>query len=53
METNTKEYVLSCIEDYDKIVFDDINEYARIKGTKQKIVSKELMDIIEQEFELF
>lgn len=51
METNIKECVLSCIEDYDEMMFADINEYARIKGIKQKFISKELPDKIEQEFE--
>ena len=51
METNKEEYILSCIEDYDKIVFADIEENAKRKSTKQKFISKELLNKIEQEFE--
>ena len=40
-----KEYVPSCIEDYDEIVFADIEEYVRRKGQKQTAISKELPDI--------
>ena len=53
MEIDNKEYILSCIEDYNKIVFADIEEYVRRKSTKRKFISRELLDKIEQEFELF
>lgn len=51
MGIDNKESILSCIEDYNKIVFADIEEYARRKNTRQKFISKELLNEIEQEFE--
>ena len=52
MYTNNEEYIPNSIEEYDVIVFDDIEKYVHKKSQKKIFVSKELVNIIEQEFEL-